>query len=155
MSCHPVPLTAFQLQEDLHAAELRISEQQDEISRLRSELDSRPLNAEKRTVELQDEVSGLKMIAGEFSRHSIGSELTCGNSADYERHLREPSRKVREDVEREWSVKLSKLEDQLESKRIWANRLDENVRAVTAENKELQTVRPVPFRHQSQADRGG
>ncbi len=60
--------------------------------------------------------------------------------ADYERHLREPSRKVRDDVEREWSLKVSKLEDQLESKRIWANRLDENVRAVSAENKDLQTV---------------
>ncbi len=33
----------------------------------------------------------------------------------------------------------------LESKRIWANRLDENVRAVTAENKELQLVSP-PYR---------
>ena len=60
--------------------------------------------------------------------------------ADYERHLREPTRKVREDVEKEWSGKVSKLESQLESKRIWANRLDENFRAVTAENKDMLMV---------------
>lgn len=55
----------MQLHEDLHAAELRNSEQQDEISRLRSELEARPLHPEKRIVELQDEVSGLKLIASQ------------------------------------------------------------------------------------------
>lgn len=61
-------------------------------------------------------------------------------SADYERHLLEPSRKVREDVEKEWIAKLAKVEDQLESKTIWANRLDENIRAVTEENRGLRAV---------------
>ena len=69
----------------------------------------------------------------------MGTELRFGE-ADYERHLREPSRKVREDVEKEWSGRVSKLESQLESKRIWANRLDENVRALTAENREMREV---------------
>lgn len=41
-----------------------MSDQQDEISRLRSELETRPINPEKRILELQDEVSGLKLIAG-------------------------------------------------------------------------------------------
>jgi centromeric protein E len=54
--------------------------------------------------------------------------------------LREPSRKVKEDVEKEWRGKVEKLEEQLESKHIWACRLDENVRAVTAENKILKAV---------------
>ena len=61
---------------------------------------------------------------------------------DYERHLAEPTRKVREDVEKEYAPKIAKLESALESKRIWANRLDENIRAVTVENKDLQQVRP-------------
>lgn len=60
-------LTICQLHEDLHAAELRISEQQDEVSHLRSELEARPLHPEKRILELQDEVSGLKLIAGKPS----------------------------------------------------------------------------------------
>lgn len=59
---------------------------------------------------------------------------------DYERHLAEPSRKVREDVEKEYGPKIAKLKAALESKRIWADRLDENIRAVTAENRELKTV---------------
>lgn len=59
---------------------------------------------------------------------------------DYERNLREPSRKVREDVEKEYIGKMKTLENQLDSKKIWANRLDENVRFLTAENKQLQAV---------------
>ncbi|KAK1925901.1 P-loop containing nucleoside triphosphate hydrolase protein [Papiliotrema laurentii] len=109
------------LQEDLHAAQLQIAKQADEITRLKSELDARPVNPDARIVQLQDEVAGLKMIAD-----------------DYERNLLEPSRKVREDVEREFQGIVQKLETQLESKRIWANRLDENVRMVTAENKDLK-----------------
>jgi centromeric protein E len=46
-------------------------------------------------------------------------------------------------VEQEWKSRVEKLEAQLESKKIWANRLDENVRAVTAENKALQSVSSV------------
>ncbi|RSH90768.1 Kinesin-like protein kip2 [Saitozyma podzolica] len=108
------------LQEDLHAAQLRNAEQEDEIARLRLELEARPINPDARIIELQDEIAGLRMIA-----------------ADYERHLLEPSRKVRDDVEKEWKTKVDKLEAQLESKKIWANRLDENFRAVTTENKQL------------------
>lgn len=62
------------------------------------------------------------------------------STADYERHLRDPTPKVREDVEREFAAEIAKLQSQVESKRIWANRLDENVRAVTKENKDLLTV---------------
>ncbi|ORX37049.1 P-loop containing nucleoside triphosphate hydrolase protein [Kockovaella imperatae] len=112
-----------ELQEDLHAAQLKIADQEDEIARLGWELELRPRDVDSRVADLQEEVAGLKLIA-----------------ADYERHLREPTRKVREDVEREFAAKVTKLESQLESKRIWANRLDENFRAVTAENKELQAV---------------
>lgn len=112
--------TSVALREELHAAELRVSEQEEEIARLKAELEVRPLNPDQRCIELQDEVNQLRMIA-----------------ADYERHLREPSRKVREDVDREWAGKYSKLESQLESKTIWANRLDENVRHVTAQKRIL------------------
>jgi len=62
------------------------------------------------------------------------------DAADYERHLLEPSRKVREDVEKEWVGKVEKLEARIESKTIWANRLDENFRAVSMENRELANV---------------
>jgi hypothetical protein len=59
---------------------------------------------------------------------------------DYDRHLREPHRKVREDVEKEYAPKIAKLQSALETKTFWANRLDENIRAVTAENKDLKMV---------------
>lgn len=36
--------------------------------------------------------------------------------------------------------KVGKLKSQLESKKIWANRLDENVRMLMAENKEIKQV---------------
>lgn len=55
--------------------------------------------------------------------------------------MREPAQKVKEDVEREWKGRVQRLESQLESKTIWANRLDENFRAVSAENKLLRAVR--------------
>lgn len=103
------------------------------------ELKTRPLDPDARIVQLQQEVTGLQMIAGE--RCLIRLNLSSADSTeDYERHLREPSRKVREDVEKEWSGKVSTLKSQLESKTIWANRLDENVRMVTAENKALHMV---------------
>ena len=59
--------------------------------------------------------------------------------------MREPARKVREDVEKEWAGKVGKLESQLESKKIWANRLDENVRMLMAENKEIKQVSRVGY----------
>ncbi|EIW67645.1 hypothetical protein TREMEDRAFT_33548, partial [Tremella mesenterica DSM 1558] len=111
-----------ELQEDLHAAELKVTAQEEELHRLRMALEARPVNADQRIVELQNEISQLKMIAD-----------------DYERHLAEPSRKVREDVEREWSGRVEKLERQLETKAIWAIRLDENIRALTEENKGLKS----------------
>lgn len=77
-----------------------------------------------------------------------GNSLLTRRVDDYERHLAEPTRKVREDVEKEYAPKIAKLESMLESKRIWANRLDENIRAVTVENKDLQQVRfssPTPL----------
>lgn len=58
--------------------------------------------------------------------------------ADYERHLREPDRKVREDVEREWADKYAKLQRLLESKRTWAVTLDNNIRHVNHEKKALE-----------------
>lgn len=71
--------------------------------------------------------------------HRHGTYLSCAD--DYERNLREPAQKVKEDVEREWKGRVQRLESQLESKTIWANRLDENFRAVSAENKLLRAVR--------------
>ena len=59
-------LNSFKLQEDLHAAQIRLTEQQDEIKRLRTELDFRPTDPDKRILELQEEVSGLKLIAGQL-----------------------------------------------------------------------------------------
>ena len=138
-------LTASKLQEQLHDAQARLQDQEDEIKRLGWELELRPRNTDARIVELQDKIKGLELIEGKHPVSLPFSLILRCVVADYERHLREPTRKVREDVEKEWSVKVSKLENQLESKRIWANRLDENFRAVAAENKELTEVsRMVP-----------
>jgi centromeric protein E len=73
-----------------------------------------------------------------------------------ERNLLEPSRKVREDVEREWEGKVQKVTDALESKTIWANRLDENVRSYRRRNLELEAdlakSRTVSWRSQGVSD---
>lgn len=53
----------------------------------------------------------------------------------------EPHPKVREDVEKEYLPKIAKLQSALEAKTIWANRLHENMNAVTVENKDLRMVR--------------
>jgi centromeric protein E len=146
LTLQAMELINFQLQEDLHAAEMKVSEQTDEIYKLRMELEARPLKPNARIVELQEQVSGLQLIACKCQRGCVlprtPNDLTACliPIADYDRHLREPTRKVREDVEKEFSGKLASLERQLESKRIWAERLDENVRAVTAENRDLQNV---------------
>ncbi|KAL7420485.1 Kinesin-like protein kip2 [Cryptotrichosporon argae] len=113
--------TSSLLREELHAAELKVSEQAAEIERLERELGTRPLDPDARCLELQDECAQLRMIA-----------------SDYERHLREPSRKVREDVEREWAGRVTKLEAALESKTIWANRLDENVRMLAMDKRDME-----------------
>ncbi|TYJ58389.1 hypothetical protein B9479_000935 [Cryptococcus floricola] len=110
-----------ELQEELHAEQLCRAELEDEVARLRAELATRPLEPNAHIVQLQNEVSELKLIAD-----------------DYERHLLEPSRKVREDVEKEFRSKMKTLENQLDSKKIWANRLDENVRFLSTENKQLK-----------------
>ncbi|OCF39719.1 centromeric protein E [Kwoniella heveanensis CBS 569] len=109
-----------ELLEELHAEQLHRAELEDEVARLKAELAMRPLEPNKQIVVLQNEVSELRLIAD-----------------DYERHLLEPSRKVRADVEKEFSEKFKTLENQLDSKKIWANRLDENVRFLTQENKAL------------------
>lgn len=54
----------MQLQEDLHAAEMRVADQEEEITRLKAELERRPFEPEARILELQDEIDQLKMIAG-------------------------------------------------------------------------------------------
>jgi len=53
----------------------------------------------------------------------------------------EPHPKVREDVEKEYLPKIAKLQSALEAKTIWANRLHENMNAVTVENRDLKMVR--------------
>jgi hypothetical protein len=53
----------LQLQEDLHTAELRVAEQEDEIRRLKLDLDARTTEPDPRIQELQQEVSELRMIA--------------------------------------------------------------------------------------------
>ena len=60
-----------QLQEDLHAAQLTMAGQENEISALKSELDARAMDPDKRILELQREVGGLKMIAGELTRLEV------------------------------------------------------------------------------------
>lgn len=52
--------------------------------------------------------------------------------------MREPDRKVKADVEKEWAGRFQKLQNQLDSKTIWANRLDENMRKVTHEKRVLE-----------------
>ncbi|WVR06672.1 hypothetical protein IAU60_003704 [Kwoniella sp. DSM 27419] len=106
--------------EELHAEQLHRAELEDEVARLKAELATRPMEPDKQIVTLQNEVSELRLIAD-----------------DYERHLLEPSRKVRADVEKEFAERFKTLENQLDSKKIWANRLDENVRFLTQENKAL------------------
>ncbi|KAK6907889.1 hypothetical protein I203_101890 [Kwoniella mangroviensis CBS 8507] len=110
-----------ELLEELHAEQLHRAELEDEVARLKAELATRPLEPNKEIVELRNEVAELRLIAD-----------------DYERHLLEPSRKVRADVEKEFADKMKTLENQLDSKKIWANRLDENVRFITQENKALE-----------------
>lgn len=113
--------TSSKLQEELHLAELRNSELEDEVAQLKAELDIRPKDADERVVALQQEVNQLRMIA-----------------SDYERHLREPDRKVREDVEKEWKARYNQLENRLASKTTWAERLDENLRRTFAEKAALE-----------------
>jgi centromeric protein E len=125
---HPSPPVAPrrahpQLRENLHAAERKISQLHDDNIRLKYELAARSDKPDERIMTLMDEVAGLKMIA-----------------EDYERNLLEPSRKVREDVEREWKAKVERLEGQLESKQVWAVRLDERVRGLTRENEAMKAV---------------
>ena len=43
-------------------------------------------------------------------------------------------------MEREYAGRTTDLERQLESKTTWAHRLDDNIRAITRENKELASV---------------
>ena len=57
-------LMSVQLQEDLHSAQLRMADQEDEIARLGWELELRPRDVDARVAALQDEVAGLKLIAG-------------------------------------------------------------------------------------------
>lgn len=113
--------TSSKLQEELHLAELRNSELEDEVAQLKAELDIRPKDPDERVVALQQEVNQLRMIA-----------------SDYERHLREPDRKVREDVEKEWKGRYNQLENRLASKTTWAERLDENLRRTFAEKAALE-----------------
>ncbi|WWC88295.1 uncharacterized protein L201_003203 [Kwoniella dendrophila CBS 6074] len=110
-----------ELLEELHAEQLHRAELEDEVARLKAELATRPIEPNKEIVTLRNEVAELRLIAD-----------------DYERHLLEPSRKVRADVEKEFNDKMKNLENQLDSKKIWANRLDENVRFITQENKALE-----------------
>ncbi|WVW85104.1 hypothetical protein I302_107141 [Kwoniella bestiolae CBS 10118] len=110
-----------ELLEELHAEQLHRAELEDEVARLKAELATRPVEPNKEIVGLRNEVAELRLIAD-----------------DYERHLLEPSRKVRADVEKEFADKMKTLENQLDSKKIWANRLDENVRFITQENKALE-----------------
>ncbi|CAK9784791.1 kinesin-domain-containing protein [Cutaneotrichosporon oleaginosum] len=108
------------LREQLHEAELKAQEQAEEIERLKAALDARPVEPNAKILELQEEVSQLRMIA-----------------ADYERHLREPSRKVKQDVEREWTDKYQRLEEKMRVKTVYALRLDENCRMLTESNKNM------------------
>ncbi|BEI80502.1 hypothetical protein CcaverHIS002_0110310 [Cutaneotrichosporon cavernicola] len=108
------------LREQLHEVEMKAQEQAEEIELLKAALDARPKEPNAKILELQDEVSQLRMIA-----------------ADYERHLREPSRKVKQDVEREWADKHKRLEEKMRVKSAYALRLDENCRLLSEENKML------------------
>lgn len=142
-------LMKIQLREDLHAAQLKTTKLQDDNIRLKYELEARHAKPDERIMTLMDEVAGLKMIAGTCSAVCsspcfpmlpvIFQSLLTGTE-DYERNLLEPSRKVKEDVEREWKGKVDKLEQQLENKQIWACRLDDKVRALTEENATLKNV---------------
>lgn len=58
----------------MHAAQLRLSEQDLEISRLKSELAIRPKDPNARVVELQDELEQYKLIAG-------GSDLSVSDNS--------------------------------------------------------------------------
>ena len=56
-----------QLQEELHAAQSRLTQRDDEVAQLQRELARRPVDVDGRIEELQDEVGQLKMIAGMLS----------------------------------------------------------------------------------------
>jgi uncharacterized small protein (DUF1192 family) len=59
--------------DDSRVRVLQIAKQADEITRLKSELDARPVNPDARIVQLQDEVAGLKMIAPVLTRDHLQS----------------------------------------------------------------------------------
>jgi hypothetical protein len=61
-----------QLQESLDAAERKITQQSQEMARLRDELGARAVKPDERILALQDEVAGLKLIAGERGAETRG-----------------------------------------------------------------------------------
>lgn len=60
----PEEVAYHQLQEDLHAAQLKMAEQEEEVARLKAELAIRPRDPDARVRELQDELDQYKLIAG-------------------------------------------------------------------------------------------
>lgn len=54
-----------ELQEELHAEQLCRAELEDEVARLREELATRPLEPNAQIIQLRNENSELKLIAGE------------------------------------------------------------------------------------------
>lgn len=62
-----------ELQEELHAEQLCRAELEDEVARLRAELATRPLEPNAQIIQLRNENSELKLIAGEW----INLETDC------------------------------------------------------------------------------
>jgi hypothetical protein len=58
---------------------------------------------------------------------SSKGSIKLTHTDDYERHLREPSQKLREDVRREFADEIKKLQGLVESKQIWAESLHEQL----------------------------
>ena len=55
----------------MHAAELRLASQEEEITRLRMELEARPTDPHATVLKMQAEISQLKMIAGKLVYHDL------------------------------------------------------------------------------------
>jgi hypothetical protein len=66
-----------QLQEEVHEAQRKIAGQEEEIVKLKAALASRPRNPDARVLELQQELQGFKLIAGELPHLYDSPKLMC------------------------------------------------------------------------------
>jgi centromeric protein E len=116
-------MSPYQLQQELLAARLQVESQANQILSLEASLLARPALPADAKEEDKD-----KLIA-EQAKTIRELEIVVRG---YEENLGEPLRKVKEDVEKEWSEKLEEEKEKSEKSERWA---DEVVKALEKEKK--------------------